>query len=701
MTTATASAAAAKWAGGVIAGRCTAAAAPTFGPVKSPPRPGSALGERIAEFLRRFPPFSYLEEDDLRALCDEVTVHYVTPQSTVFTTGEQPLEEFFVVRKGAVQLARDAEGEVWLVDQLDAGDVFGIRPLLAERPYTATARASEESLLYGVPHASFEPLIDSYPAIGRFLATSFASRATAGRPAGRMASARENERAPADPNNRPRTLGGGRQGKQRNDGLLDATRVMTKRHLVSCAPETIIREAAVLMSERNVGSVVVLDAGGKPVGIVTDRELRNRVIAGDVDRESPVTAVMRSPVVTIGPDPRAVDVQLAMVRGRVQHLVVTANGSTRSPAVGVLSQRDIVLALGSSPAAVISEVATARDPGELRGLRERTERWLLTATSRRGSVYELAEIASEVTDAVTRRCLELATVELAARGHHPPDCRYCWLSLGSQGRREQLVRSDQDHAVVFDGDGLRADARRRARAYYVELAAATARSLATIGFEACSGEMMASNPGWCLTPREWDRQLERWISEPTGENLLDASTLLDRRPIAGDLALGERFAAQTRGRVRNERRFLAFLARAAVDNPPPLSFFRSFVVERSGEHKDSFDIKQRAMLPLADAARVLTLELGISDPSNTIQRYERLRAAEPQNDSLFLAAAQAYDALMLFRARQGLADGSAGRYFPISELSKLERLQLRNAFGPIADLLAALRVRFQLNAISQ
>ena len=667
--------------------------------VQSPPRPGSALGQRIAEFLRRFPPFSYLDEGDLRKLSDEVTVHYVVPQSTVFAAGEQPLAEFFVVRKGAVQLARDADGEVWLIDQLDAGDVFGIRPLLAGRAYTATARASEETLLYGIPHVHFEPLIDRYPAIGRFLATSFASRATAGRPA---ASEREGA-SEAEPAGRREAASAGpaRRVRQRNDGLLDATRVMTKRHLVGCSPQASIREAAVLMSERNVGSVVVLDAGGKPVGIVTDRELRNCVVAGDVPRASPVTAVMRSPVVTIGPDPRAIDVQLAMVRGRVQHLVVTANGSTRSPAVGVVSQRDIVLALGSSPAAVISEVATARDPDELHRLRERIERWLRTATSRRGSVHELAEIASEVTDAMTRRCIELATLELAAAGRHRPDCSFCWLSLGSQGRREQLVRSDQDHAVVFDGDDLAPERRSAVRKYLVDLAAATVRCLETIGFEACTGEMMASNPTWCLTPREWDRQLRAWIAEPTGEHLLDASTLLDRRPIAGDLALGERFCAQTRGRVRNERRFLAFLARAAVDNPPPLSFFRSFVVERSGEHKDSFDIKQRAMLPLADAARVLTLELGISDPSNTIQRYERLRAAEPQNDALYLAAAQAYDALMLFRARQGLAEGSTGRYFPIAELSKLERLQLRNAFGPIAELLSALRVRFQLNAISQ
>ena len=655
------------------------------------PRPPLALGARIANFLGRYPPFSYIHEDDLRALADAVTVHYVTPQSTVFAAGDEPLGHFFAVRKGAVQLVRDRDDAAWLIDQLDTGDVFGIRPLLANRAYTATARATEESLLYAVPHAAFEPLIDRYPKVGRFLATSFAGRASEGR------SAADGPTAAAPP---PAGLSRPADARRRRrEGLPEGTRVVTQRRLVSCPPDTSIRDAAVAMSERNVGSVVVVDGGGKPVGIVTDRDLRTRVVAGDIPREAPVTAAMTTPVATIGPDPRAVDVQLAMVRGRVRHLVVTANGSTRSPAVGVISQRDIVLALGSSPAAVLAEVPTARDPDELHRLRKRAERWLRTSTSRRGSVHELASITAEVNDAMTRRCLALATLELAAAGRHAPATPFCWLSLGSQGRREQLVRSDQDHAIVFAGDELAHGERESVRRYLVDLADAASRGLEVVGFERCSGGMMASNPAWCLTTAEWARQLDTWIQEPTGGNLLDASTLLDRRPIAGDLALGESFCAATRGRVRHERRFLAFLARAAVDNPPPLSFFRSFVVERSGEHKDSFDIKQRAMLPLADAARVLTLELGISDPSTTIERYDRLRAAEPQNDDLYLAAAQAYDALMLFRARQGLSEGDAGRYFPIAELSKLERLQLRNAFGPIAELLGALRVRFQLTAI--
>ena len=169
----------------------------------------------------------------------------------------------------------------------------------------------------------------------------------------------------------------------------------------------------------------------------------------------------------------------------------------------------------------------------------------------------------------------------------------------------------------------------------------------------------------------------------------------------GDLALGQALVDATARAVNGEQLFLAFLAKAALDNPPPLSFFRSFVVERSGDHEDDFDIKQRAMLSLADAARVLTASVGTPDPPGTVDRYDRLRELEPQNADVYHAAAQAYDTLMLFRARQGFADGTDGRYFRIRDLSKLERLQLRNTFRPIEDLLAILRMRFQLQLLPQ
>lgn len=173
----------------------------------------------------------------------------------------------------------------------------------------------------------------------------------------------------------------------------------------------------------------------------------------------------------------------------------------------------------------------------------------------------------------------------------------------------------------------------------------------------------------------------------------------DYRPVFGNKELAEQLTEHIFTDVEKQRIFLAFMAKNALKNPPPLSFFRNFVVEKSGEHKDEFDIKKRAMMPLADAARVLTIEARVGKVNNTFKRFEKLAELYPTNKDLFEQAADAYEILMRYRTLQGLRNKDSGRYFKPSELNKMQRAQLRNSFQPITDLQSLLTVRFQLNYI--
>jgi len=653
------------------------------------PRP--ALAARIADTLKYFPPFSYLSLKELLFLSGRITVRYCSSQTIIFGQGQEPLNEFFVVNKGAVQLVRTDQSNR-LIDKLDAGDVFGMRPIIAKQRYAVTAKASEETLLYVIPFALFEPLIDANPKVSRFLATSFAAgvrnpQKTEREGQGRVLVETELELFELSHANAKR------------EQLLDLSRVFISKAAVTCKAKKNIKAAALKMSRNGVGSIVVVDKQKHPIGMVTDRDFRKKVITGLYAIDDPISEIMSSPVITVQPDLRSVDIQLAMVKHRIHHLVVTVDGTVNSKTLGVISNHDLLMALGSSPAAIVSEIEDASSADEFKRLRMRAEYWLQPIIDQRGSTFAAASIMNEINDQITQRCLILSMDALNEEGIDSPDLAFCWMALGSHGRAEQLLRTDQDHAIVF-ADGNEEETA-YAKTYYLKLAEKTANLLASIGFERCIGDMMSANPEWCLSLTDWKNKLEEWVSKPSGENILNTSTLLDRRPVFGDLGLGEALAEHCRQRVKEATLLLAFMAKSATDNPPPLSFFRSFVVERGGEHKDEFDIKQRAMLPLADAARVLTYSLGISDPSNTVSRFDRLREAEPQNADVYLQAAQAYDTLMLFRARQGLNDGSDGRYFKISELSKLERLQLRNTFRPAQDLLGVLRMRFQLQMLNQ
>ena len=618
-------------------------------------------------------------------------MRYLASQTEIFEQGDDSLREFFVVNKGAVDLVRKDQ-QNRLIDQLDAGDVFGLRPIIAKQRYAVQAKTREETLLYVIPFVAFEPVIDANPRVARFLATSFAAGVRNPLKTESQGQGRVLVESEIDTSDKDRT-------SPKHNKLLDSSRVSLRREVITCAPASSIKNTAEKMTATGVGSIVIVDDKGRPQGIVTDRDFRKKVITGLYENTEAIEEIMVSPVVTIAPNMRAVDVQLAMVKNRIHHLVVTEDGTADSNTLGVISNHDLLMALGTSPAAIVAEIENAKNAGELARLRKRAEYWLQPIIDQRGSTYAAASIMNEINDCITNRCINLSLEQLTKEGIEAPELAFCWLALGSHGRGEQLLRTDQDHAIVIANGDEQTTA--YAKTFYLNLANRTANLLAQIGFERCVGDMMSANPDWCLTLKEWKEKLETWATSPSSESILNASTLLDRRPIFGDMALGEELAEACRIRVKNANVLLAFMAKAASDNPPPLSFFRSFVVERGGGHKEKFDIKQRAMLPLADAARVLTYSLGISDPSNTVARFDRLREAEPQNANIYLEAAQAYDTLMLFRARQGLNDGSDGRYFKIAELSKLERLQLRNTFRPAEELLAVLKMRFQLQMLNQ
>ncbi len=302
---------------------------------------------------------------------------------------------------------------------------------------------------------------------------------------------------------------------------------------------------------------------------------------------------------------------------------------------------------------------------------------------------------TQVNDAIIVRAIQLAEEALAEEGHLSPGIRWSWLALGSEGREEQLLRTDQDSALVFED--VQEDRLAITKAYFLQLAQKITKLLFECGFDYCPGDMMASNPAWCLPLSSWKKQFSAWILTPTQQHVLYSNIFFDFRPIWGHWSLADELTTHIFDTIGKRETFLSFMAKNALQNAAPLTFFRQFMVERGGEHKDQFDIKGRAMMPLADAARVLILAAQLPQVNNTFRRFDKLAELEPQNRALFEQAADAYEILVRYRALQGLKNNTSGRYFKPSELSKMERLNLRNSFKPLRELQDLLTVRFRLN----
>ncbi len=632
----------------------------------------NVIPQRVAEFLGQYPPFSHLEKPELYRLAGQVLVQYRPAGAVIFSEGDDPMPLVYIVRQGAVELFEEKESKRILIDRCDEGDVFGLRPLLARQPYALTAEVREETLLYAIPFDDIGEWLRRHPALAGYLAADFA--------AGYARNFGRSNRADF-------------RSEAQNTETLALTEVLHTRHRrepVTCDPGETVRTAAQRMTDQHVGSIIIVDADHRPLGIVTDKDLRRQVATGRVPLDAQVGRIMSSPVITVTPEPTVADLQIRMLRHRIGHVVSTADGTTGSPVLGVFSEHDLLVIQGNNPALLVRDIQRTDSTAGLRAIREQAEGLLRKYLEQEVAISFIASVLSTINDGIIRRCIALSEAELPV----PPPVDYAWLSLGSEGRQEQLLRTDQDNALLFD-EVAEVDLP-RVRKLFIDLARRVNDRLHEVGFVYCPAKMMAGNPSWCLSLGEWKNQFGSWILQPTPQAVRYSTIFFDYRVVHGQSQLAKVLTDHIFSLLEEQTAFFSFLAKDALENPPPLTFFRNFVVEKSGDHAEAFDLKARAMMPLTDAARVLILHALEGGINNTFRRFERLAELEPRNASLYEQAADAYEILMRYRARAGLANGDGGRYLRPESLSKMERLHLRNSFRPIRELQSLIHTRFQL-----
>ncbi len=642
-----------------------------------------SLQHRIADFLRQYPPFSALHEDDLLQISLLSRVRFVAEGEYVFSEGEEPKDVFFVVHKGLIELLKQTGEEAQLIEICDEGDIFGVTALLANTPYGLSARAREDTILYTIPWSAFQPLIERYSEVALFFASGFAAgmqilRKLAG------ALPQPADSLPAPPAQQVTLL------------TVESIELYPRRAPVTALPDHPIATAARAMSQQEVGSVIIVDSHHHPIGIVTDTDLRRHVATGEVPVDAPISRIMHSPVITVAPGISAMDALILMMQHRIRHLCVTEDGSVHSRVLGMISERDLFLRMGNSPAVLVKEMSRARDVATLAAVRDRAEELLRLYIEQEVNISFVTSVMTHINDALIQRAVQLVQRQLATEGHTAPPVPFCWLSLGSEGRKEQMLRTDLDNALVY-GDPQDPEEEKQCREYFLLLAERVIDILTQCGFALCPGGMMANNPTWCQPLTVWQRYFRRWMTTPDEKAVMHTTIFFDLRPVTGDHRLVEALYETIRTGKEQEPMYLAFLAKNALQNPPPLSFFRNFILERSGEHKDQFDIKLRAMMPLADAARVLTIDAGALSITNTMERFTAAGEREPGNQQLYREAAEAYGIYLRLRTRNGLRHHNSGRYIDPRELSKIERQTLRNSFAVIEEVQKILEVRYQLD----
>lgn len=649
----------------------------------------NVIPDRIADQLRRFPPFSMLPEPEVAALAAQATVRVCMPGDLVWKPGDPPGDELFFLARGRVEYFSTKEGRGQLVDVRDVGDLLGLTALMRNRPLDIEARVVEESILYGLAWSRLRRLLaehdDARHYVNRHL--FWATRIGSG-----VEGMPELDVAGAD--------GGTVPGRAKNllQAHLAGGRLIEPRsldRLLTCTPEESIARAAELMAARRVPSILVVDGARRPLGIVTNSAIVKHVVAGSVSRQAPVRTIMASPVITVPARSSATAAILLMLRERIGQVCVTEDGTTATAALDVWTNKDLLAHTGQHPAGLLREFRHARTPARLRELCDEVEEIARSYLEAGVSGILLGQICGELYDEMLQRLLELALDDLAAAGVTIPRIPWAWLSVGSDGRREQILRTDMDNALVFAAASTPEQDETHRQAF-LHLTRRVVELLVECGFARCQGGVMASNPRWCRTDGEWRRELASIAESGTPEALFRGIVLYDLRYVAGDAALAAPLRQAVFDSVRGNDLLQHRLAELVVETPPPLNFWGRFVVERKGDRAGEFDIKGRGLAPLRDAARLLALKHGLTRRYSTGGRWEELARHVPRMQELAKLAGEAYDVLLRLRTATGLRRGDSGRFIDPSALSKLERAQLANVFDVVRMVQDHVKLEFRL-----
>ena len=626
---------------------------------------GAQLVDATVRTLREHAPFDHMEEAALRFLATRLRLAYFAKGAEIVGPESGVVATMYILKKGQVRGSAATPGAAMAVDEtLGAGECFPVGALIGKRQTVYRYRAEADSFCYELSAKDFREVLDRSPHFLAYCTDYLATLVDRSRRALRVQTS---------------------ESLIEQSSMLAPLRLAAKREPVACTPETPVHEVLRTMREQHVGSVVVTDYERVPVGIFTTPDVLERVALPQFDTSRPIEEIMTRDPVTLDAEAPLIEAALAMARHGIRHVISVRDGRL----AGVISERDLFALQRVSLRRIAARVRLAHSIAQLAEAAEDIRRLSHDLLAHGVAAEQLTQMVSALNDSLVER-----SIAMIAERHALPGA-WCWLALGSEGRVEQTLATDQDNALIFVADGDPETARPGFLAFADEIN----RALAEEGFPLCRGDIMARNPRWCLTPAEWQGVFGDWIRNPAPEALLNASIFFDFRPLAGDARLAGELRKWMLAHTAASAAFRRAMTENALQVRPPLGLLREFTVDHSDAFPSTLDLKIYGARLFVDAARVIALTHRIGETSTAA----RLRAAAaagnlPADEAV--AAVEAFHFVQALRLRQqnsgaGLEPGGENRINPKS-LHAIDRRILKEAFRQAASLQARLRLDYQI-----
>lgn len=630
----------------------------------------SVASRVVVQFMRDRRPFSELDDSTLQDLAGRWLIEYFPKGTVIFRQGVTDVTHFCLIQKGIVKLYVERPGSTAILKDLRGeGAGLGASSMIRNQKADLSAEAMEDTFCFLLDKKAFLRLAVNNPNLAHYFLEGLSGDL--------MMSAYSEVRSERI------------RGRRRVTFHLFGTKVrdVVRYSAQTISPSTTAREAAEHMSRLGIGSLVVRAPEGHLAGIVTDADLRSRVVAAGLDSGVAVEKIMTTPVRTIPSEALCFEALLQIVRDRVDHLVV----ENRDEITGVVTSHDIMWQQGAWPVYLFRDIAAQRTVEGLHGVSRKIQRGVRSFLEEGAKASDILRVVSLLNDRILARVLDLVTERWG-----PAPVPFCWLALGSDGRREQVFGTDQDNALLYHNPRNPREMQ-AVETYFNGFANQAVSDLDACGFTRCRSDLMASNPRWRKPFAVWCSYFDEWVSSPQPNEVSLAAIFFDFRSAYGHQALGSRLRRRIMQQAQRQHVFQMNLASDCRINWPPLSFFRNATVERNGEHRSRFDLKARGLMPFVNFARLMALRHGVEE-TNTMQRLRLLYQRGHISEEFQADACEAYEFQMQLYLAHQLHMLEAGHvphsFVDPAELSDVEKKALKESFGVISRMLELLKKEF-------
>lgn len=624
----------------------------------------------IKQFISQYPPFNELEESLLDYVTNHIEIAYFRQSTPVIKPGDT-IHDLYIIRSGAVELSR-RKGELY--NRLAEGDVFGQMGLLTNNKVVFPAMAIEDSLLYCIPETIFQELYEGQEVFADFV----------------------------EVDDKTRLRQAVKTTVQQDDLSTSKIKTLLTGEVPFISPSATIEQAAQKMAEENISALLIFaenensensddedepDYSNLLRGIITDRDLCTRVLATGVSPQEPIDAVMSREIFTLDHNAYVYEAIMMMLRHKVHHLPILKE---KNP-IGIIETTDLVRYQSQNSLLLVSSIFQQNSIDDLVQISLHVKDSFVRLVNEDANSHMIGTAMSVIGRSFKQRIIELAEAE-----YGPPPIPYCFLALGSMGRDEQLVVTDQDNAIILDNSYVK----EKHDDYFAKLANFVCDALDRCGYSYCTGDIMASNPMWRMTRTEWEECFSDWIDNPNPKALLNASIFFDLDGVYGNLKWADQLNHFIVKKAKRNRRFLACLARNALNRTPPLGFFKNFVMEKDGRHNNSINLKRRGTAPLADVIRVHALAIG-SHAKNSFERLDDVIESKilPQGRGQDLR--DALEFISMVRIRHQAIDVENGiepdNNIEPENISDFDRRNLKDAFQVLSNAQNYLKYGYQNN----